>query len=119
MGEEPEVSGCRPQCVRQATIQISEHISACQSEASPAAHTAAVALVVYRHVQAVAGELFVFHVAVLACPQSGKLVAVALDRIPRSGYFNVPSHAMASELAKDQLANHCTSYFVYLQPAKL
>lgn len=92
----------------------------CQSEASPAAHTAAVALVVYRHVQAVAGELFVFHVAVLACPQSGKLVAVALDRIPRSGYFhNIPSHAMASELATDQLASHCTSYFAYLQLAKL
>merc|ERR1712187_956048 len=69
-----------------------------------AAHTVAVVLVVYRHVLAVAVEFFGFHVTVLACPHSGKLVAVALTRMPTSGYFHVPLHAR---------------YFVYLQHAKL
>jgi len=67
----------------------------------------------------VAGELFGFHLAALACPQSGKLDAVELICIPRSGYFDVLSHAVASELAQDQLASHRTSYFVYLQLVKL
>merc|ERR1711959_101926 len=51
-------------------------------------------------------------------PTNGKPNAVAVICIPTSGYFHIPSHGIAFELATDQPAHDCTSHFVttYLHP---
>merc|ERR1711904_208528 len=62
--------------------------------------------------EACAKGAFYFSCGSARFPTSGEPSAVATSCFPTSCYFNISWHGVAFELATDQLAHDCTSYFV-------